>query len=154
MIILVASIVLIRVLYSKKENEKRYEIVDSSIVPKGTPIYYKDYRHMKVYISNTRTEKAINRYVSQEGIYLETVARTWRDKELTLLDKAVFVLKMEDEQHNKLTISYDVERISSDYIEKLKELSVGQSVELKEVTQGISYDISSYAYILVNRKQL
>ncbi|MBC1520170.1 hypothetical protein HB912_00740 [Listeria aquatica] len=138
--------------FSKRKGNKTYEIVDMYSIQEGTPIYYKDYRHVKVYLSRFNTEKAINRYMTQEGLYFETVARSMLDKELTVLDKSVFVLVIEDTEANKLTISYDMERVSQGYLETLMQLSIGETVQLKDLTQEVSLDIPSYAYVLVNEK--
>ncbi|MGJ8730102.1 hypothetical protein ACRW9N_06495 [Listeria aquatica] len=145
-------IILLSMFFSKRKGNKTYEIVDMYSIQEGTPIYYKDYRHVKVYLSRFNTEKAINRYMTQEGLYFETVARSMLDKELTVLDKSVFVLVIEDTETNKLTISYDMERVSQEYLETLMQLSIGETVQLKDLTQEVSLDIPSYAYVLVNEK--
>lgn len=150
-VVVTVIIILIAFFYDKKQKEKTYDIVDSCIVQEGSPVYYKDYRHIKVYLSRLGTQKVINRYLSQEGVYFETVARTLLDKELTILDKPVLVLKLEDFDYNKLTISYDMDRIDQDYLAILKALSVGETVQLKDVTKDVSFNIPSSSYILVNK---
>ncbi len=145
-------IISLSIFFSRRKGNKTYEIIDMYSIEEGTPIYYKDYRHVKIYLSRFHTEKAINRYLTQEGLYFETVARSMLDKELTVLDKPVFVLVLEDTEQNKLTISYDVERVSKENLETITQLSIGETVQLKDVTQEVSQNISSYARVLVNEK--
>ena len=147
-------IIIVSVIITNKNQNRTYEVIDTYLVSKGTLIYYKKYRHITVYFSRLRNEKAVNLYLSEDDRYLETVSRSLIDKELTELDKDVFVLRMEDTEQNHCMISYDVSMLDNSFVEFLFDLNIGEKVQLKDVTKGKSQNFPSFSKILMNEHRL
>lgn len=141
--------ILISVPKTNKKMNHEYIITDSYLLEQGTAIYFKSFRHLKVYIGKYKNYKAINLYLMPDGRTLETVANGLIDKELTALDKDVFVLKIEDFEENTKLISYDINKLSNSYQNYLKSLQVGDKVSLKEITDNLTDSHSGYSTILI-----
>lgn len=133
-----------------KRNHAVYEIVDLYIIDKGTAIFYKQYRHEKIYLDRMSYMKPINFYLSSDGYELETVSETLLDKELTILDKDVLVIKIENINQEKIMLSYHVKKLSQEHLEFLMRLSIGQKVELGTLVSEKSEDILSCGIVLKN----
>lgn len=137
-------------IFNKEKNDTDYCIIDSYLLKKGTPIYYKSFRHTKIYIGNISHQKAINVYLLPDGRLLETVPNSLIDKELTELDKDVFVLKIEDYNKNIKLLSYSIDKFSKDKQDYLLALEIGDQIKFKDITDSITDANTHYSSLLIN----
>ena len=93
-------------------------------------------------------QNSINSYLTIERYELETVAETIPDYELTILDKDVLIIKIEDKEHNKKIISYEVHNLTEISQIFLNELQIGQKFSLKKLFLEKTLDLSDYSKIL------
>lgn len=133
----------------KRKNDTEYCVIDSYLLKNGTPIYYKSFRHTKIYIGRISHHKSINLYLLPDGRLLETVSNSLIDKELTELDKDVLVLKIEDNNNNIKLLSYAIDNFSKDKQSYLLSLEIGDKIKLKEITNNITDSDTHYSSLLI-----
>ncbi|MCO6018991.1 hypothetical protein CKN86_02825 [Carnobacterium divergens] len=137
-VIIISSFIII----DRKKLEKEYIVSEKYVIEKGTPVACKSYRHIR--ISKMNNYKAINHYVTADGRNFETVATTFFDKELAILDKNVVVLKLSDNKDYSLLISYDMKKMSKKNLSIVESIAVGDTVKMNDIVANLREQVLPY----------
>lgn len=130
------------VIIDRRKLEKEYIVSEKYVIEKGTSVACKSFRHIR--ISKMNNYKAINYYVTADGRNFETVATTFFDKELAILDKNVLVLKLINKQDYSLLISYDMKKMSKENLSIVESIVVGDTVKMNDIVANLRKQVLPY----------
>lgn len=154
-VIVVIISTLINVLVDNNKLNKKFTIVDKYSIMKDTSIYYRRYRNVTLYTTiGTRTissHKPANLYISADSQFLEVVSPNLLDKELTILNKNVLVLRLEDTEGNKRLITYSIDQLPEKSIKILNQVEIGDIMRIKQLTIDLEDSKTPQTAILINR---
>ncbi|WP_287710379.1 hypothetical protein [Barnesiella sp.] len=158
MVIVGIILTVIIVLVDNKKLNKKFTIVDKYSIMKDTSIYYRSYRNVTLYTTidtpiHTRTissHKPANLYISADSQFLEVVSPNFLDKELTILNKNVLVLRLENIEGNKRLITYSIDQLPEQSIKILNQVEIGDIMSIKQLTIDLEDSKTPQTAILIN----
>lgn len=147
--------VLIYCINAKLTSSRKYNVIDTYLIKKDTPLTYISFRHAKIYITivggNTFSiQKVVNLYTASNGQFLEVISDTLINKELTVADKDIFVVKIKDDNENTKLISYALKYLTPDQCDMIQNLKCGEYVSLGSLTDDLLIADVKQSAILIN----